>query len=575
MMSRPVILTVDDDREGLAAIRRELDKRYGDDYRIECVDSPEQALAELAGWCEAGVEIPLILSDMWMPQMSGIEFLARARDLYPKARRAVVIDFGDRSAAEPLLQAMAMSEVDAYVSRPWGSPDEAFHRFVTESLAEWAETSRPGHVVVQLVGQQWAPRCHELRDLLNRNRVPHAFYDEASPRGQALLRLVSDREIEYPVVLLANAEVLMNPSNSELSDAIQNLTMLDVTSPVEARTFDVVVVGAGPAGLSAAVYAASEGLGTLVVEREALGGQAGTSALVRNYLGFPTGISGGDLAARAYRQAWTFGADFLIGREVTGLEQHDGGLSLTLSDGRRIDSRAVVLAVGINYRRLEVPDLTKFTNAGVFYGAAVSEARGMAGQQVYVVGGGNSAGQAAMHLAKYAGHVTIVVRSPSLARSMSDYLIKQIDAEETIDVRLNTEVVGGGGDYRLRWLELARRGTSGKERVDAGGLFVLIGGTPHTGWLPAGIVCDARGYVVTGQDLLVGEPYGGAWPLERQPFPVETSMPGVFAIGDVRHGAVKRVASAVGEGSIAISYLYRYLNTTQDARYRFAATDSG
>jgi thioredoxin reductase (NADPH) len=560
MVSPPVILTVDDNRDGLAAIRRELDKRYGDDYQIECVDSPEQALAKLEAWRQAGVEIPLILSDMWMPVMSGAEFLARARDLYPKARRAVVIDFGDRSAAEPLLQAMAMSEVDAYVSRPWGSPDEAFHRFVTESLAEWAEGHRPGHVVVQVVGKRWAPRCHELRDLLDRNRVPHAFFDEDSPHGQALLHLVSDRQIEYPVVVLANAEVLMNPSNTELSDAIQNLTMLDVASPIEARTFDVVVIGAGPAGLSAAVYAASEGLGTLVVEREALGGQAGTSSLVRNYLGFPTGISGGDLAARAYRQAWAFGADFLIGREVTGLERRDGRLSLALSDGRQVDSRTVVLAVGINYRRLKVPDLARFTGAGVFYGAAVSEARGVAGQHVYVVGGGNSAGQAAMHLAKYARHVTMLVRSSSLATSMSDYLIRQIHADETIDVRLNTEVVGGGGDYRLRWLELAHQGTGETERLDASGLFVLIGGSPHTGWLPAGIVCDARGYVLTGQDLLEEEAYRGAWSLERQPFPVETSLPGVFAIGDVRHGAVKRVASAVGEGSIAISYLHRYLN---------------
>jgi thioredoxin reductase (NADPH) len=562
MNPRPVILTVDDDREGLAAIRRELDKRYGDDYQIKCMRSPRQALAELAAWCKAGVEIPLILSDMWMPEMPGIEFLARARDLYPKARRAVVVDFGDRSAAEPLLQAMAMSEVDAYVSRPWGSPDEAFHRFVTESLADWAEGQGRGHIVVQVVGEQWAPRCHELRDLLDRNRVPHAFYEEDSPRGRALLRLVSDRTVEYPVVLLANADVLMNPSNSELSDAIQALTMLDVASPVEARTFDVVVVGAGPAGLSAAVYAASEGLATLVVEREALGGQAGTSSLVRNYLGFPTGISGGDLAARAYRQAWTFGADFVIGREVTALERGDACLSLTLSDGRRVDSRTVVLAVGINYRRLPVPELARFNGAGVFYGAAVSEARAIAGQQVYVVGGGNSAGQAAMHLAKHAGHVTMVVRSASLARSMSDYLIKQIGADETIDVRLNTEVVGGGGDYRLRWLELAQRGAGERERVDAGGLFVLIDGTPHTAWLPPGIVCDRRGYVVTGQDLLEGEAGRAAWPLARQPFPVETSMPGVFAIGDVRHGTVRRVASAVGEGSIAISYLYRYLNGT-------------
>jgi thioredoxin reductase (NADPH) len=283
---------------------------------------------------------------------------------------------------------------------------------------------------------------------------------------------------------------------------------------------------------------------------------------VRNYLGFPTGISGGDLAGRAYRQAWTFGAAFLIGREVIALDRREAGLTLALSDGRCVESRAVVLAVGIKYRRLEVPALERFSGAGVFYGAAVSEARGMANQQVYVVGGGNSAGQAAMHLAKHAAHVTMLVRDSSLSKGMSSYLIQQIEADETIDVRLNTEVVGGGGDYRLRWLELAHRRAGAVERVDAGGLFVLIGGTPRTGWLPAQIVRDERGYVATGQDLVERGGHAGAWPLERQPFPVETSMPGVFAIGDVRHGAVKRVASAVGEGSIAISYLYRYLNTT-------------
>ncbi|HSJ57405.1 MAG TPA: NAD(P)/FAD-dependent oxidoreductase, partial [Anaerolineae bacterium] len=354
---------------------------------------------------------------------------------------------------------------------------------------------------------------------------------------------------------------LMNPSNSELSDAIQKLTMLDVASPVESRLFDVVIVGAGPAGLSAAVYGASEGLAILVVEREALGGQAGTSSLVRNYLGFPTGISGSDLAARAYHQAWTFGANFLIGREVTGLRRHDGHLCLTLSDGREAQSRSLVLAVGINYRRLDLPDLEKFVGSGVFYGAAVSEARGVADQQVYVVGGGNSAGQAAMHLAKYADHVTMLVRGSSLADTMSDYLITEIEADETIDVRPHTEVVGGGGDYRLRWLEIEDHHTGERERVDAGGLFVLIGGTPHTEWLPPEIVCDEQGYIVTGQDLVEEPGYRGSWSLQRQPFPVETSMPGVFAVGDVRHESVKRVASAVGEGSIAISYLHRYLST--------------
>jgi len=559
-MSRPVILTVDDRPEGLAAIRRELDKRYGEDYQIECVSSATQALVRLEAWRDAGIEIPLILSDMWMPGMSGIEFLARARDLYPKARRAVVVDFADRDAAEPLLRAIAMNEVDAYVDRPWDSADERFHRFVTESLATWAEDHRRGQILVQMVGEQWAPRCHELRDLLDRNRVPNTFYSDDTPQGQAILNLVSDREVEYPVVLLADGQVLMDPSNSELSDAIQELTMLDVTSPVEARTFDVVVVGAGPAGLSAAVYGASEGLETLVVEREARGGQAGTSSLVRNYLGFPTGISGSELAARAYHQAWTFGADFLIGREVTALERREECLWLSLSDGRQVAGRTVILAVGIDYRRLEGAELERFTGAGVFYGAAVSEARGMAGQRVHVVGGGNSAGQAAVHLAKHARHVTLVVRGDSLDRSMSTYLIKEIEADETIDVRLNTTVAGCGGDYRLRWLVLEDRGTGEQERVETAGLFVLIGGTPHTGWLPPEIVCDEQGYVVTGRDLLEDNAYRGAWPLKRQPFPAETSMPGVFAVGDVHHGSIKRVASAVGEGSVAISYLHRYLN---------------
>jgi thioredoxin reductase (NADPH) len=449
---------------------------------------------------------------------------------------------------------MSMNEVQAYVAKPWGSPDETFHRFVTESLQEWAEDHRPGLSLVQIVGEQWSPRCHELRDLLDRNSVVHTFHDNDSERGRALLQRLGVAESECPIAILADGRVLKNPSNSELGDALQTLTMLDISSPVEKRTFDVVVVGAGPAGLSAAVYGASEGLETLVVEREAIGGQAGTSSLVRNYLGFPTGISGNDLAERAYHQAWTFGAHFLIAREVAGLARQDEHLLLALSDGRQVRSRAVILATGATYRRLGIPELEAFTGAGVFYGAAVSEARAMTGQQVYVIGGGNSAGQSAMHLAKYADHVTLLVRGPSLEKSMSEYLIRELEADETITVRLNTQAVGGGGDYRLRWLRLEDRVSRHRERVEAGAVFVLIGAKPHTTWLPAAVVRDEGGYIVTGQDLPAGEGEG-----QRTPYPLETSMAGVFAAGDVRHRSVKRVASAVGEGSIAIAQVHQYL----------------
>jgi thioredoxin reductase (NADPH) len=558
-MSRPAIVVLDDEADELQRIGDELEKRYCADYDVLCMGSVQDALNCLESYREQGLEIPVLLVDLWMPEMSGVEFLARARSIYPEARRCLMVHWGDRSAAPPVLQAMSHNEIQSFLSKPSGPADEGFHRFITEALYDWQMQRKPSFEMVRILGSRLSPRCHELRDLFERNSIPHGFYDQDSDRGRALMREFNLDASTLPLAIMPDGKVVIDPSNAELGDALQDYSLLEISSPVENRTFDVVIVGAGPAGLSAAVYCASEGLETLVLEREAIGGQAGTSSLIRNYMGFPTGVSGADLAMRAYRQAWLFGAHYLFGREAVALERKDGCLFITLSDKRSIKTKALILGVGMAYRRLGIPDLEKYIGAGVYYGAAVSESRAMKGHDVYIAGGGNSGGQAASHLAKYAQKVTIVEMLPDLAANMSDYLVREIYANEKIHLRLNSRVTGGGGDHRLRWLEIQDNLSGEIERMDARALFVMIGARPNTHWLPESIARDERGYVLTDQDLLKNETYLASWDQQRDPFPMETSLPGVFAAGDVRCGSVKRVASAVGAGSIVVQYVHRYL----------------
>ena len=548
---RPTILVVDDDADALGRVEQELRRRYGADYLISVTTSPARALDELHALRDDGGELALVLADQWMPSLEGTDLLARVARAFPHAKRGLLVDFGawgDEPTARAILRAMAVGGIDYYVLKPWRSPDELFNRTIAEFLHEWSRLRPSGPREVVVVGPDGLERTHEIHSLLARNGIPHVRRRDDEDEGRSLLARAGIDECRVPVVGLHDGRVLVDPSNVEIADGLGFTTRLRRTE------FDVVIVGAGPAGLAAAVYAASEGLETLVVEREAIGGQAGSSSLIRNYLGFSRGISGAELAMRAYQQAWVFGASFLMMREAMGIDADGERLGVAISDGSRAVAGAVVLAMGVSYRRLGIPVLEALTGAGVFYGASIAEAQALEGEDVYVLGGGNSAGQAAMHLARYARHVTILVRGPSLAASMSHYLIHQIEAAPNVHVRFGAEVVGGGGEGRLAELVLRERGVEAPTRVPAAGLFVLIGAHPHTDWLPREIARDDWGFVRTGEDLPASRPR------ERPASPHETSLPGVFAAGDVRQGSMKRVGSAVGEGAAVVQEVYRLVS---------------
>jgi thioredoxin reductase (NADPH) len=556
----PVLLALDADADALARTGDELRRRYGSDYRVECERSATAALARLEALREAHEDVALVLADQWLADLTGGEVLARVHDLHPRAKRALLIEWGawgERATADVILHEMAVGHIDYYVLKPWRSPDEQFHRTVAEFLHEWTRSS-DGLREVTVVTPRRSRRGHELRDLLTRNGVPHAFLARESAAGKRLLARVRHEQTERPIVALHDGRVLVDPSNAEIARAYGVSTQLD-----EDSDFDVVVVGAGPGGLAAAVYAASEGLSTLMVERESIGGQAGSSSLIRNYLGFPRGVSGAELAQRAYQQAWTFGARLLIMHEARELRPGAGRHLLVLDDGTQITARAVVLATGVSYRRLAAPGLEELEGTGVFYGASVAEAHAMEGRDVFVVGGGNSAGQAAVHLHPHARRVTLLVRGETLAESMSQYLCDMIEAGSNVDVRFGTEVAGGAGDGRLETLGLRDRHSGEVVDVPADALFVLIGGHPRTGWLPTAIARDRWGYVETGP--ATAAPREQRWVLDRKPQPYETTVPRIFAVGDVRSHAVRRVASAVGEGSVVIHQVHDCLRTDQGA----------
>jgi thioredoxin reductase (NADPH) len=449
---------------------------------------------------------------------------------------------------------MALGRIDYYVTRPAASPDEVFHQAISSFLLEWATERRMVPHTVHIVGDAWSGRAYELREVFERCAVPHAFCLANSDEGRGLLAKAGP-EAKLPLMILPDGRALSDPSNAELAKA--------AGAPVDfaERAYDVVIVGSGPAGLSAAVYGASEGLRTLVVDEGGIGGQARSSSLIRNYLGFPRGVSGNRLAEQAYEQASVFGASFVFMHRATALSRSGSRLEVSLLDGRRISAAAVILATGASYRRLDIPSLEALNGAGVFYGGPTSEAHALSGKDAYITGGGNSAGQAALHLARHARRVTLVVRAESLEAGMSHYLVQEIEATPHVEIRTHTAVVGGGGEGRLQELVLRETAAGDDETVAADALFVLIGARPHTGWLPDEIASDGRGFLYTGEDVLDDR----GWPLERRPFALETSMPGVLAAGDVRHASVKRVASAVGEGSIAVQLVHNL----------FADEDSG
>jgi thioredoxin reductase (NADPH) len=558
-----VLLAVDDDKDQLARVAEELRRRYGSDYRVICESSSEAALSTLEAMQAAGDDVAVVLADQWMDGLTGSELMARTRVLHPRAKRALLIEWGawgHRRTAEAILRAMALGHIDYYVLKPWRTPDEFFHRTITEFIHEWSRHGTFVRQEVEVVAPRWSPRGHEIRSLLARNGVPHVFHDSDSDRGRSLLEMAHEADpdlpldTDLPVVFLLDQDVLVDPSNTELAKAYGVSTELEAW-----RDFDVVVVGAGPAGLAASVYASSEGLRTLAIERESIGGQAGSSSLIRNYLGFSRGVSGAELAQRAYQQAWVFGTNFVLMQGATALRTEGARHVVTMADGSEATARAVILATGVEYRRLGIPALDELTGAGVFYGASVSEAQALHGQDAYIVGGGNSAGQAAMHLCRYARDVYLVVRGSSLADSMSQYLRELIERTDNIHVLCGTEVVDGGGAGRLEHLVLRDKRSGTTEEVPAAALFVLIGARPNTDWLPEEIERNPGGYVMTGPDAIAAKRERG-YPEPTHPFkPLETCVPGVFAVGDLRHNAVKRVASAVGEGSIVVRQVFEYL----------------
>jgi thioredoxin reductase (NADPH) len=549
-MARPVLLTVDDDPAVSRAVARDLRRHYGEGYRVLRAGSGAEALEALRELKLRGDPVAVLLADHRMPEMTGVEFLERAMDLVPRARRALLTAYADTDAA---IAAINDVDVDAYLLKPWDPPEEKLYPALDAMLRAWEESPDPEVHGVKLVGHRWSAPSFRARDLLARNAVPYRWFHADEPEGQRVLAAAGAGPDDVPVVVTADAQVLRRPTEAELA-AVAGLS-------VEAREefYDLVVVGGGPAGLGAAVYGASEGLRTVLVEREATGGQAGQSSRIENYLGFPDGVSGGQLADRARRQAVKFGAELLLARDVVSLEAHGPKRVLHLDDGRRIAAHAVVLATGVSYRSLGVDGVDDLTGRGVYYGSAMTEAAECADSDVYIVGGANSAGQAAVFFSRYARSVSLLVRGSSLEASMSAYLVEQIAGIEAISVRTCTTVVNAQGDGHLEALTLEDARTGERETVPASHLFVFIGGAPRTGWLDGAVVRDGRGFIPTGPALLHEGRRPAGWPLERDPYLLETSLPGVFVAGDVRADSVKRVASAVGEGAMAVTLVHRYL----------------
>jgi thioredoxin reductase (NADPH) len=548
-LSQPVFFVVDEDPTAVETLVCDLERRFQADYRVMGETSAQAALERLGALRESGEQVALIICYESMRAMPGSELLARSRSTHPNAKRILLIDFGDTPMLEVIAHGMALGHVEYYLTKPWRPRQHLLYPVVGEALAAWTRLNSPGFALVRIVGDHWDPVSFEVRDGLKRNDVPYAFYDRGSPEGAKLLQQLDDVP-GNPVIFLADGRVLTSYTRADVAEAVgaQVRPRLDA--------YDLVVVGAGPAGLSAAVYGASEGLSTLVLESTAIGGQAGTSSRIRNFLGFPAGISGGELADRAYEQAWMFGVEFALMNGACGLSAGGDGLQVTLSGGGQVSARAVVLATGVRYRQLDAPGIAGLVGAGVFYGSALSEAPAVKDQEVFIVGAGNSAGQTAVYLARSARSVTLLVRGDSLATSMSDYLVKEIEATPRVRVRLQTEVAAASGDHRLTELVLRDRATGRDDTVPAAALFVMIGATPHTDWLPGEVVRDQHGFILTGRDLPSEDQAEAGQPV---PLSLETSLPGVFAVGDMRAGSVQRVASAVGEGSVAVPQVHQHL----------------
>jgi thioredoxin reductase (NADPH) len=548
--ARTAIVTVDDDAGVSRAVARDLRRRYGEQHRIVRAESGDAALDALREMRLRGDEVAVIVADYRMPGMNGLEFLERAMDLYPAARRVLLTAYADTGAA---IDAINVVDLDHYLLKPWDPPEEKLYPVIDELLGKWQEEDRRPVHVTKMVGHRWSARCSEVREFLARNQVAYRWYESEGPDGQRLMAAAGADGLRLPVVITPDGEVLIEPTDAELASRVGL-----ATTPSK-DFYDLIVIGGGPAGLGAAVYGASEGLRTVLVERTATGGQAGQSSRIENYLGFPDGVSGAQLTERARRQATRFGAELLTTRDVVSLDVNGSARTVRFADGGTIAAHTVILATGVSYRQLGAPGLDDMTGRGVYYGSALTEAAACMGQDIYIVGGANSAGQAAVFLARHAKSVTILCRGAALERSMSYYLIQQIREIGNIAVRTCTEVIAADGSDHLERLTLRDTSTGATEAVGAQWLFLFIGAAPLTDWLDGVVDRDDRGFVIAGPDLSIDGDRPRGWELDRAPYHLETSVPGVFVAGDARAESAKRVASAVGEGAMAVMLVHRYL----------------
>jgi thioredoxin reductase (NADPH) len=547
-MPRPILLAVDDDVSVLEAVVQDLRRQYGNTYRVMRAASGQAALDTLTQLQSREEPVALIVSDQRMPGMTGVELLEQARSIYPNARRVLLTAYADTAAA---IRAINSARIHYYLTKPWDPPEERLYPVLNDLLDDWQASFRPRFEGLRVIGHRWSLNDHRVRDFLSRNHVPYRWFDVAA--GAEALKILEERQLDpekLPVVLFGDGTVLVDPELETLAGKVG----LRVQATQD--FYDLIVVGAGPAGLAAAVYGASEGLKTLVIEPEAPGGQAGSSSKIENYLGFPSGLTGSELGRRAHTQASRFGAEFVTQR-ATGMRVDGQYRFVQLADGREVSSHAVLLAPGVQYRKLDIPGCEKLTGRGIYYGAALVEALSCKGEEVFIVGGANSAGQAALHFAKYATKVTMLVRGNGLSATMSKYLIDEIARTSNIVVEAHTQVLEALGEQRLT--EIRLQNSTGENHVPASSLFVFIGAAPATSWLPGCLLRDDKGFLLAGPDLRLDGKWPENWRETREPFLLESSVPGVFVAGDVRHGSVKRVASAVGEGSIAVQFVHQYL----------------
>ncbi len=553
-MKKPIIIAVDDDLQVLKALVRDLRSEYRKEYRILSTDSANEALETLTQLKKKGEVVALFVSDQKMPEMQGVDYLEKAKDVFPSAKRILLTAYSDTDAA---IKAINEVNLDFYLMKPWDPPGEKLYPVINELLDDWQAHYKPDFDGIKVLGYQFSPKSHEVKDFLAGNLFPYQWLDvETSEKAQELLALHNIATKDLPAVIFEDGSALANPSLIDIAGRVG-------LNPKASETmYDVVIIGAGPAGLAAAVYGGSEGLKTLLIEKRAPGGQAGTSSRIENYLGFPKGLSGAELSRRAITQATRFGIEFLSPQEVVNIAVRDNYKTLTLGDNSEIHAKSVVITTGVDYRKLEAEGISDFTGAGVYYGAATTEAGACKNKDVYVVGGGNSAGQAAMYLAQFAKKVHILIRREDLSSTMSSYLIDQLDGQENIEVIPKTQVVKAKGDDRLTHLTLEDMASGSTREVEAGALFIFIGAKPYTDWIELGIIKDPRGFIATGKDLPGFDEFKKVWKQERDPFMLETCNPGIFAAGDVRSGAMNRVASAVGEGAMAISFVHQYLAET-------------